>query len=100
MEMGSFDKAFSKYGDRIEFMMINLTGSSGESVEEAAAFIQEEGYEFPVYFDKDQEGDRAAGISSIPLSIFLDEEGNVAGTHVGAMTYNMLDGALEGLLGD
>ena len=43
MEMPDFDEAYKEYGDEIEFLMVNQTDGSQDTVESATAFIEEAG---------------------------------------------------------
>ena len=51
MEMPDFDAAYTSYKDEIEFLVVNMTDGSRETVEIASSFIEEKGYTFPVYYD-------------------------------------------------
>ena len=50
-EMPDFDRVYADYGDDVVFMMINMTDGSRDTVESAAAFVADNGYSFPVYYD-------------------------------------------------
>ena len=58
-------------------MMVNLTDGSRETVESASAFIEEQGYTFPVFFDTQYSGAAAYGTSAIPVTFFIDRDGNL-----------------------
>lgn len=74
-EMPDFEDAFQEYGDEINFVMVNLTDGTGETLETAKAFLEEAGYSFPVYFDTQSLGAAAYGVSSIPRTYFIDADG-------------------------
>ena len=74
-EMPSFDRMYQELGDEVHFLMVNLTDGSSETVATASAFIQEKGYTFPVYFDKDTDAAAVFGVYSIPVTYFMDETG-------------------------
>ncbi|MGL6199769.1 MAG: TlpA family protein disulfide reductase [Lachnospiraceae bacterium] len=76
-EMPDFQEAFAEYGGEVQFMMLNLTGSN-ETRESAEAFIAENKYTFPVYFDVQQSGANAYTVFSIPTTYFIDKDGNIA----------------------
>ena len=48
-ETPDFDAAYAKLGEDIHFLMVNMTTRSRESF--ATAFIDEQGYSFPVFYD-------------------------------------------------
>ncbi len=76
-EMPDFQEAYEQYGDRIHFVLVNLTDGVQETKAEAMEFLKDTGYTFPVYFDQDLAGATAYGVSSIPLTLFLDKELNM-----------------------
>lgn len=76
MHMPVFEEAYQTYGEDIHFLMINLTDGSRDTVESASAYIEEQGYTFPVYYDKDYSAAATYGASSIPITFFIDAEGH------------------------
>lgn len=99
-EMPAFDDAWKQYGDRVAFMMVDLTDGSRDTVDSAKAFIADKGYSFPVYFDTEYSGARTYGVSSIPATVLVDGDGYVVSTHVGAMSADSLMSMLALVLGD
>ena len=84
-EMPEFDEAYAKYGENINFLIVNLTDGSGETVESARSYIDQNGYTFPVYYDTDVDAAMKYGVSSIPATYFIDADGYLAAYGVGAM---------------
>ncbi len=97
-ELPAFDAAYREYGDEVQFMMINLTDGQRETVDVVQAFLEEGGYSFPVCYDTTQQAAGTYGVYSIPLTLFIDREGQLAQYQVGAMSKEMLYGYLDGLL--
>ncbi len=85
-EMPYYNEVYKELGDEVVFMMVDLVDGSRETVDTAKAFIKDNGYEFPVYFDTDQDAAIAYGIYSIPTSIFIDANGKVVKSITGSMT--------------
>lgn len=85
-EMPYYNEVYKELGDEVVFMMVDLVDGSRETVDTAKAFIKDNGYEFPVYFDTDQDAAIAYGIYSIPTSIFIDADGKVVKSITGSMT--------------
>lgn len=77
MEMPFFDDAYRTYKDNIHFLMINMTDGSRETIRSASEYIKEEGYIFPIYFDSSAEAAVKYGVSGIPMTIFIDKNGNI-----------------------
>ena len=96
-EMPAFQAAYWEKGSQVQFMMVNLTGSS-ETVEAASGFIADEGYTFPVFYDTAGEGSAAYQVMSIPATYFIDSDGNIVASHVGAMNSATLETYLAKIL--
>lgn len=77
VEMPDFEEMYKKYGEDVQFMMVNLTDGKRETVDGAKKYISDKGYTFPVYFDTDSKAAIAYGISGIPATYFIDAEGNL-----------------------
>ena len=77
-ELPDFQAAYEKYGEDVEFILLNMTDGRQETVDTATKFIEKEGYTLPVYFDTmDMEGSYTYGVSSIPTTFFISAEGEV-----------------------
>lgn len=50
-ELPDFDRLCREYGDRVVFMMVNLTDGRRDTVDGTKKFVSEKGYTFPVYFE-------------------------------------------------
>ncbi|RDU23774.1 TlpA family protein disulfide reductase [Anaerosacchariphilus polymeriproducens] len=77
-EMSDFQNVFDELGTEVEFMMINMTDGKKETQEKAISYIEEQGYTFPVYFDKKLEAANIYQVFSIPTTYFIDAEGNIS----------------------
>ncbi len=97
-ELPDLNRLYSEYGDRITFMMVNLTDGLRDTVEGTKSFVAQNGYTFPVYFDTSSSGANAYGVSSIPQTTFIDRNGNVYTTRIGSMNESTLRGYLDALL--
>jgi len=97
-EMPDFDEAYDTYGDRIHFLMVNLTDGKQETVATAAGFIKNAGYGFPVYFDTASEAATAYGIRSIPTTYFIDANGYCVAYGTGALEMQSLQRGIDMIL--
>lgn len=95
MEMPDIQKFYEEYGEEIHFLIVNCTDGGRETVETAEAFLQEEGYTFPVYFDTTSMGAYFYGANSIPMTWFIDAEGNLQAYHMGAMSESILQQGVD-----
>ena len=99
MEMPDFEEFYKTYGDKVHFLLVNLTDGQQETVESASAFIAEKGYSFPIYYDTDIDAAMHYGVSAVPVSYFIDAEGRFVAWAQGAMNADMLQQGMDMLLG-
>ena len=74
-EMPDFNEKYQELGDKVQFLMINLTDGSYETLEKATSYVESQGYTFPVFYDTASNAAYTYGISSIPTTFFIDAEG-------------------------
>ena len=84
-EMPDFESMYQKYGEDIHFVMINLTDGQRETVESGAAYVEAQGFTFPVYFDFDLDAANNYQVYSVPMTYFLDAEGYAIARASGAI---------------
>ena len=90
-EMPDFDEVYGELGDEIHFLMVNMTTSDPESFERATAFIDEQGYSFPVFYDTDGDAAATYGVYSLPTTYFIDAEGYAVAQATGAIDKETLE---------
>jgi len=84
-EMPDFNEKYAELGDEVHFVMVNMTDGGRETIETASAFIEKNGYEFPVLFDTKSEAAMTYGAYSLPTSFFINAQGHVVAHAVGAI---------------
>ena len=94
-EMPDFNKKYLELGDEIQFLMINLTDGSRETVDTASEFVEEQGYEFPVLYDTDIDAATKYGVYSIPTTYFIDADGNAVGMASGMISAETLQKGID-----
>lgn len=98
MEMPEFQAAFEQYGDRLQFVMVNVPDFNGETRERALQLVADSGYTFPVYFDDTMQGQVLYGITSIPQTYFINADGTVEAYASGAIDASVLERGIEMVL--
>lgn len=98
-EMEGFESQYRELGDNVEFVMVNLTDGGRETVDSAMDFINGEGYSFPVYFDKDMTAAESYEAYSIPVTYFIDADGNIVYNSIGAMSEYALSEGIKLIYG-
>lgn len=94
-EMPDFEEAYQTYGSDVHFLMVNMTDGAGETVETAQAYIDANGFTFPVYFDTMQDAAITYGVTSIPSTFFIDKEGHAVAYAQGAISSDVLQTGLD-----
>ena len=94
-EMPDFQKKYEEVGTEVQFLMINSTDGSRETVETATDFLVEMGYTFPVMFDTKMNASSAYGVYSLPTTYFIDADGNVVAGARGALSAESLQRGID-----
>ena len=89
-EMPDFQAEFEAQGMDVQFLIVNMTDGERETVDTASAYITQQGYTFPVFFDTKYSAANAYNVRSIPATYFIDAEGYVAAQFTGAMNAQQL----------
>lgn len=89
-EMPSFNNAYYKYPD-VQFLMINVTDGQSETLASAMGFVDNSNFDFPVLYDTDLDAAKTYGASSLPLTIFIDENGELVTYFNGMLTADNLE---------
>ena len=70
-ELPAFDAAHQNYGDKINFLILDLVDSGNESVQNGLDFVAANGYGFPLFFDSLGEGYGAYGTGYVPVTVLI-----------------------------
>lgn len=97
-ELGEFDEAYKQYGDRIQFLMVDLTDGVQETQTGAQQFVEDNAYSFPVFFDTNASAAQNYGIYAIPMTVAVKADGTVGQMQVGALSGEVLQGMIEDVL--
>lgn len=95
MEMPDFQAKYQYLGDEVQFLMVNMTDGARETKEAAAAFIAQQGYNFPVFYDTDGHAARVYGVYSLPATYFIDAQGHAIARAVGAINAETLQKGID-----
>lgn len=99
-EMPEFNKVYLDLKDDVNFLMVDLVDGSRETIKKGSKFVEDNSYEFPVFFDVDQEGAYYYSVMAIPSTIIIDKDGNIANYYQGAISESVLKKELDALLGE
>lgn len=98
MEMPDFHEKYLTLKDDVHFLMVNMTDGSRETVDTASAFIEKQGYSFPVFYDKDSDAAATYGVYSLPTTYFIDSEGYAVAHAAGAIDAETLQRGIDMVL--
>lgn len=94
-EMPDIEKVYGEYKDKnLVILAINM----GEDKATSAKYIQDNNYNFNVLLDTDQAVANQYNITSIPVSLFIDTNGNIAQKQVGAITKEKMESIINELI--
>ena len=95
MEMPFIQEAYEKYGDRVNFLMVNLTET--DDLDKMKDYLSSKGYTFPVLLDEKGEVADHYGVVSIPVTYAVDDKGVIIHKHMGAMSRGQIFDLMEQL---
>ena len=95
MEMPDFNEKYMDIGEEVQFMMVNMTDGSRETIEKASEFIAGQGYVFPVFYDTEADAAMTYGVYSLPTTYFIDKEGNAVAQASGAISAETLQRGID-----
>lgn len=93
-EMPDFNQKYLEVGDKVQFLMVNLTTGS-ETVSKVQKFIADKGYSFPVLFDTTYSAADAYAVYSIPATFFIDSEGYIMAHAKGSIDSKTLQSGID-----
>lgn len=96
-EMADYQALYEKYGDRVAFVMLNAADSASEPAA-ARAYVQENGFTFPVYFDAAHEGVTSYRVNGLPTTVIIAADGSLVQNAPGRIDAAKLDAQLASLL--
>ena len=100
-EMPDIQKLYEEYAaqcDEAEVVILGVAGPGiGQegSAEDIAAFMEENGYTYPVLMDESSEMFMQYGISAFPTTFMIDKDGNVYGYVPGQMTEDIMRSIID-----
>ena len=97
-ELPYFDAAYQDYGDRINFVVLDLVDSGDETVQNGLDFLASNGYSFPLYFDSSFEGYGAYGSGYVPVTVLISADGGLVESHTGGLSQSELQEMIDRLL--
>ncbi len=98
MEMPDFEEIYKEYGKDLHFVMVNLTDGDRETMETATTFLDNSGYTFPVYYDKDTDAALTYQVYGIPVTYFINAKGHLIAQGSSALDAETIKRGIEMIL--
>lgn len=97
-EMPDFDDAAARLDGQVQFLLVNMTDGSRETMESAQAYLEETGISAPAYFDTSYSAAIAYGVTSLPTTYFIDAQGGAVARAMGAIDADTLQKGIDMIL--
>lgn len=98
-EMPDIQAVYEEYGyNKEDLIVLGVAGpglGNEGSIDEITAFLEDNGYTFPVVMDKTGFVFYYYGISAYPTTFMIDQNGNVFGYAQGALTRDIMDSIID-----
>ena len=85
-EFPYFKDALSVYGDKVQFLFVDLCDGAEETRVKADQFMKSRGYDFPVYYETLDKVLDLYNVGGIPLTLMIDKDGTVYYSKLGAFS--------------
>jgi len=94
LEMPYFEQLYDSINGDVHIIKVNLLDGQRETRDRVDSFMEENGYSFPIFFDGGL-GSIQYGVRYIPMTFFIDAQGNVVATNQGPVNEDILRRGLE-----
>ena len=89
-EMPEFDEKYRELAGNVEFLMVNMTDGSRETLEIASSYVNKEGFSFPVLYDQSIDAATTYSVYSLPTTYFIDKDGYLTAQASGSIEWETL----------
>ena len=94
-EMPEFDEKYRELAGNVEFLMVNMTDGSRETLEIASSYVNKEGFSFPVLYDQSIDAATTYSVYSLPTTYFIDKDGYLTAQASGAIDGETLQKGID-----
>ena len=98
-EMPDFEELYQELKDQVQFIMVDGIGCMGETEESGRAYVEEQGFSFPVYYDKEMDAVITYGIQAFPTTYILNSNGELVTGGSGMISKATLQELLNEVVG-
>jgi len=94
-EMPEFNEKSIELEGKVQFLMVNMTDGSRETLDTAKAYVESEGFTFPVLYDTDIDAANTYRVYSLPTTYFIDENGGLTARASGTIDAGTLPKGID-----
>lgn len=91
----AFQEMYPEYGERVQFILVDVTDGSKETRETAEEYLKEKAYDFPVYYDIYGSAKEAYGTRAIPAAYFINSDFELIARANGTLSREALEQGLK-----
>lgn len=99
-EMPDYQELYDEYGDRVSFAFVDCVYGTRETADKAAAWLYENEYNLPAYYDNNLSAQSLFGITSIPTTVIVSADGEILTITTGQIDPDRMREALDTVLGE
>jgi len=88
-EMPDFNQAYKDFPD-VQFVMVNATDGTRETMEKAKSYVEQQQFDFDVFYDTELNAVKAYYVSAFPITYFINSDGELVAHGNGMLSYNSL----------
>lgn len=97
LEIPEFVEAYARYRDQ-GFVILGVLSEDNPSPEELKTFMTEFKMNYPIFREHPPLAEANGELWALPTSFMIDRKGSICSKHMGAMSKEMLDREIKGLL--
>ena len=97
LEIPAFVEAYQQYRDR-GFVILGVLSEDDPSPEDLRTFMGTFRMNYPVFHENAELGDALGPLWALPTSFVIDRHGSICASHLGAVSKEMLEREIKGLL--
>ena len=89
--LAAVQQAYEKYGEEVQFLVVNTFDGSADTMEDAAEVLREGGYTFPVCYDREKCLEGELLVRTLPYVLFLKRGAEVVHVRNTVLTAEEMD---------
>jgi len=98
-EMGDFNRLVGEYGDKVNFLFLDVAGNREETPRKVEKYLSDNGYDnITSYYDSMGQGCYMFGLNSFPVTVYVDKDGCLYDAAIGLTNYDSVKQIVDTML--